>query len=73
MTGHSCHKEGETQTSDCRDQYSCCWAGFRGCIVTFEADFLKIVDSDGKLIGGGTACRSFIRRLTCIQELNSEI
>lgn len=45
MTGHSCHKEGETQTSDCRDQYSCCWAGFRGCIV--EVDFLMIIDSDG--------------------------
>lgn len=71
MTGHSCRKEGETQTSDSRDQCSCCWAGFRGCIV--EADFLMIIDSDGGLIGGGTVCRSFFCRLTCIQELNSEI
>lgn len=53
MTGHSYHKERETQTSDRRDQYSYCWAGFRDFIV--EAAFLMIVDSDGGLIGGGTA------------------
>lgn len=57
MTRHSYHKEGESQTSGCQDQYSCCWTGFRDYIV--EDAFLMIADLDGELIGGGTAYQSF--------------